>query len=529
MASSLDFIKNLDTRFAALPPGKKAGALALLAALIASLVVMSLWLKSPDMELLYANLSEEDASAIVDKLKSRKIPYELANRGRTIYVPSNQMHELRLNLASEGLPEGSEVGLEIFEKSGLGMTEFVQKLNYQRALQGELARTIKTLASVDHARVHLVIPKETLFIKEKPRGKASVAIKVRPGQSLTKEQVQGIVHLVSASVEGIEARDVVVVDMDGNLLSGGNDATLNALATATNFQHKVRVEQDLETRIIDMLEDALGPGKVLARVSADLDFERVERTEEIFDPDSQVVRSEQLVTEATLGALPPGGVAGAQSLVPDGRGGQGTGQPAKRDKENQTFNYEINKVIRHVSKPVGEVSKLSVAVLIDGITEGDPPEYKPRSPEEMAKYLEIVKSAVGYNRDRGDQVQVKNIEFDRSVLESQREQLDAAATMDWVLLFAKIAGGAIVILLFFAWVIRPLMNWMTTSLEVVPEHARELARADQENLEHAGALIAEASQEMAGVRKTVEEFVVNDPKFTASVIRKWMRNKGPVS
>ncbi len=529
MESALDFIKNLDTRFQALPPGRKAGALALLAAAIASVFAMTLWLQAPDLELLYANLSEEDASAIVERLKSQKTPYELTNRGRTIYVPSNKMHEIRLQLASEGLPEGSEVGLEIFEKSGLGMTEFVQKLNYQRALQGELARTIKTLDAVEQARVHLVIPKETLFIKDKPRGKASITIKVRAGRSLAKEQIQGIVHLVSASVEGIEARDVVVVDMEGNLLSGGSDATLNALATATNFQHKLRVEQEMEKRIVDMLEDALGPGKVLARVTANLDFERVERTEEIFDPDSQVVRSEQLVTEATLGALPPGGVAGAQSLVPGGRGGQASGQPAKRDKENQTFNYEINKVIRHVSKPIGEISKLSVAVLIDGTTQGDPAEYQPRSEEEMKKYLDIVKSTIGYNRDRGDQVQVENIQFDRSLLEEQADLISNAQTMDWVLLIAKIVGGAIVILLFFAWVIRPIMNWMTTTLEVVPDTARELAHAEMDQAERESAMIAEVSQEIANMRKSVEEFAQNDPKFTASVIRKWMRNKGPVS
>jgi flagellar M-ring protein FliF len=529
MVSILKFFKNLDTRFAALPPARKAGALALLAATIASLFVMALWLKAPDLELLYANLTEEDASAIVDRLKSQKIPYELTNRGRTIYVPSNKMHEIRLQLASEGLPESSEVGLEIFEKSGLGMNEFIQKINYQRALQGELARTIKTLDAVEQARVHLVIPKETLFIKEKPRGKASVTIKIRAGRSLGKEQVQGIVHLVSASVKGIEVRDVVVVDMEGNLLSGGSDATLNALTTATNFQHKLRVEQELENSIVEMLEDALGPGKVLARVTADLDFEKVERTEEIFDPDSQVVRSEQLMTEATLGALLSGGVAGAQSLVPGGRGGAGSGHPAKRDKENQTFNYEINKVIRHVSKPVGEITKLSVAVLIDGATQGDPPEYQPRSEKEMNKYLEIVKSTIGFNRLRGDTVQVENIQFDRSVLEEQQALLASEQTMDWVLLIAKIVGGAIVILLFFAWVIRPLMNWMTTSLEVLPEPPRELAHADMEHAEREGGMIPEVSQEMANVRRSVEEFVQNDPKFTASVIRKWMRSKGPAS
>ena len=522
-----EFFKNLDIRFRALPPGKQAGTLVVLAAAIAALFVMTLWLKAPDHQLLYANLSEQDAAAIVDHLKGKKIPYDLSNRGRTIYVPSNQMHEIRLELASEGLPGGSEVGLEIFEETGIGMTEFMQKLNYQRALQGELARTIKTLDAVDQARVHLVIPKETLFIKEKPRGKASVTIKINPGKSLMKSQIQGIVHLVSASVEGIDARDVVVVDLKGNLLSGGSEASLDAMATATHFQHKLRVEKEFEDTIVEILQDALGPGKVLAQVTADLDFEKVERTEEVFDPDSQVVRSEQLVTEATLGALPPGGVAGVQSLVPDGTGGSGTGQPAKRDKENQTFNYEINKVVRHVSKPVGEIEKLSIAVLIDGTLTGDPPEYQKRSEEEMAKYLEIVQSAVGYNPDRGDQIQVKNIEFDRSFIQEQKALLKSESTMDWVLLIAKILGGAAVILLFFAWIIRPVMHWMTTSLEVVPEPTA--LSGSMQDLDEEQRQIGEMAAEMAGVRKSVEEFVHNDPKFTAGVIRKWMRRREPAA
>jgi flagellar M-ring protein FliF len=313
--------------------------------------------------------------------------------------------------------------------------------------------------------------------------------------------------------------------MKGNLLSGGSEASLDAMATATHFQHKLRVEKEFEDTIVKILEDALGPGKVLAQVTADLDFEKVERTEEVFDPDSQVVRSEQIVTESTLGALPPGGVAGVQSLVPGGTGGSGTGQPAKREKENQTFNYEINKVVRHVSKPVGEIEKLSIAVLIDGILTGDPPEYQKRSDEEMDNYLEIVQSAVGYNPDRGDQIQVTNIEFDRSFIQEQRALLKSESIMDWVLLIAKILGGAAVILLFFAWVIRPVMNWMTTSLEVVPEPTA--LPGTMQALDEEQRQIGEMAAEMAGIRKSVEEFVHNDPKFTAGVIRKWMRRREP--
>ncbi|MFQ5449537.1 MAG: flagellar basal-body MS-ring/collar protein FliF [Nitrospinaceae bacterium] len=527
MERFITFIKQLVVRFGELSQARKVGVLVLAAAAIGSLFAMSLWLQEPDFQLLYAKLPPQDAAKIVEQLKSKKIPYELSEGGQTIRVPAGKLHEIRLQLASEGLPEGGEVGLEIFEDTPLGMTEFIQKLNYQRALQGELARTIKTLDAVEQARVHLVIPKETLFLKDKPRGKASITVKIKPGKTLSKSQAQGIVHLVSASVEGIEARDVVVVDLQGNILSGGNTGNSDAILTATNFQHKIRVEKELQDNIVKMLEDALGQGKVIARVNADLDFEKQEQTEEIFDPDSQVVRSEQFVTESTLGALPPGGVAGVQSLVPGEQGkAAGAGQPAKRDKENQTFNYEINKIVRQVVKPVGTLKNLSVAVLIDGTTAGDPPKYQPRSEEEMAKYLQIVKSTVGYNEKRGDQVKVENIQFDRTFVKDQQERIAKAETMDLAFQIAKYILGALFILLFFTRVIRPIINWMTTSMEVVPDTQAQLTSSERDEIQEEKKRLQEAGAESAEIRKAVTEFANNDPKFTAGIIRKWMREKG---
>jgi len=526
MEKFFNFLKQLGDRFAGLPQGQKLAVLVLAGAGFASLFAMSLWFQAPDYQLLYAKLTPADGAKIIERLKSQKVPYELSDGGQTIRVPADKMHEIRLQLASEGLPEGGEVGLEIFEESALGMTEFIQKLNYQRALQGELARTIKTLDAVEQARVHLVIPKETLFLREKPRGKASVTIKIKPGKILSREQAQGIVHLVSASVEGISAQDVVVVDLQGNLLSGNNEGTTGAIRTSTNYQHKLKVEKQLQENIVRMLDNALGDGKVIVRVNADLDFENVERTEEIFDPDSQVVRSEQLVTESTLGTLPPGGVPGAQGLVPGGDNqGVSGGQPAKRDKENQTLNYEINKVVRQISKPIGAIQKLSVAVVIDGTVAGDPPAYQARTEEEMAKYLQIIKSAVGYDEKRGDQIQVENIQFDRTLEQEEQARIAKEETMDLAFQIAKYVLGALFILLFFTRVIRPVINWMTTSLEVVPDTQTQLSTAEMSAVDEEKKRLGEATQENAEIRQAVSEFVANDPKFTASIIRKWLKDK----
>tara|TARA_Y100000590_G_scaffold198754_1_gene225698 strand:+ start:911 stop:2506 length:1596 start_codon:yes stop_codon:yes gene_type:complete len=530
MDNFLDFLKQLGERFNQLSQGKKVAALSLVALALASLVVMSLWLKSPDYQLLYANLSNEDAGTIVEKLKNQKVPYEVTNNGRTIRVASDLIHEVRLQLASEGLPEGSDVGLEIFEDTPLGMTDFIQKLNFQRALQGELTRTIKTLDAVTQARVHLVIPKENLFRKEKPKGKASVTLKIKSGKSLSESQIQGIVHLVSASVGSIEASDVVIVDLKGNLLSGGKESSREAMVSASNFKHKLRVEKELQEKIIRMLEEALGSGNVIAKVSADLDFEQVERTEEIFDPDSQVVRSENQISESSTGAIPPGGVPGVQGLVPNGEDATGSGgQAAQRNKSNALFNYEINKVIKRVSKPIGEITKLSVAVMIDGTVAGDPPEYQPRTEEEMAKYLQIVQSAVGFDQDRGDVIKVENIQFNRSQFDQEKEDLARAEQIDLAMEIGKLVIGLIFLILFFTRVIRPIITWMTTTVEVVPEEGQQLGEAEIDAVDEERRRLNETTSEAAHIREAVAEFVTNDPKFTAGVIRKWMREKNPTA
>jgi len=529
MNQFLQFLSNLATQYKELSPANKGIALGLAAAVVASILTMVLWIQTPDQQLLFANLTPEDASAIVEELKTQNIPYELTNNGRNIRVPSQQVHELRISLASQGLPEGSEVGLELFEDTPLGMTEFVQKLNFQRALQGELARTINSLESVDQARVHLVIPKEDVFLKDKPKGKASVMIRVKPGRMLTENQIQGIVHLVSSSVEGIPASGVVLVDLKGNMLSGQKDISQSALHTSTNYKHKKQVEQELEASVVQMLEEALGPEKVIVKVAAEMNFDKVERTEEIFDPDSQVVRSEQNLNESVVGAAPPGGVPGVQSLAPDS--GEGappappqTGSPSKRTNEKQTLNYEINKVIKHITETSGVIKRLSVSVLVDGVSQGDSGEYKPRTPEEMAKFLEIIKTAVGFNEKRGDQIHLENVQFDKSLEIERQEMLAQERLIDWIWTGAKIAGGVIIGLIFILRILLPMVRWVTTSVEVVPEEEL-LPNPEEMEAQEEQKRIQRANQETIDMRKSVTEFVDADPKYAAGILRKWLRER----
>jgi len=526
MENLLKFIENLWRKFLTLSPVNMAVALGGVALVLGALLSISLWVQSPDYQLLYNNLSDQDAAAVVEQLNTQNIPHKLTNQGRNVAVPSNKVHEIRLSLASQGLPAGTEVGLELFEDTPLGMTEFVQKLNFQRALQGELARTIKSIEAVEQARVHLALPKQELFIKEKQNGKASVMVKLHPGRTLSQSQIQGIVHLVSSSVQGIPPGNVVLIDPRGNLLSGNKAISDDVMLTASNYQHQRKVENEMEQRIALMLEEALGAGKVIARVNTDMDFDKVVKTEELYDPDSQVVRSEQTTTESMVGAASPGGIPGVESLLP---GEEGTPEPTQgtaptRTSEKETLNFEINKVVKQTSQTTGKIKRLSVSVLVDGTMTGTPPQYQSRTQEEMAKYLELVKTSVGFNEKRGDQIQLENIEFDKSLELRQKEEMAVDRWIEQGYAVAKWVVGAIFVLWFLYKVLLPLVRWVTTSVEVVPGRLGAPTPEELEAMEEEMRLTRQ-SQENVEMRKTVGDFVDTDPKYAAAILRKWMRER----
>ncbi len=528
MENLIQFTQNLWRKFLALSPVNMAVSLGGVALVIGALFSISLWVQSPDYQLLYTNLSDQDAAAVVDQLNTQNIPHQLTNQGRNVSVPSNKVHEIRLNLASQGLPAGTEVGLELFENTPMGMTEFTQKLNFQRALQGELARTIKSLDAVEQARVHLALPKEELFIKEKQNGKASVMVKLHPGRTLSQSQIQGIVHLVSSSVGGIPPGNVVLVDPKGNLLSGNKAVSDDVMLTATNYSHKRKVESEMEQRITMMLEEALGAGKVIARVNADMNFDKVVQTEELYDPDSQVVRSEQTTTESMVGATAPSGIPGVESLVP---GEEGTPEPTlpgkapTRSNEKQTLNFEINKVVKQTSQTTGTIQRLSVSVLVDGNMAGNPTQYQPRTPEEMAKYLELVKNSVGFDEKRGDQVQLENIRFDKSLELQNIKEAEKQWLWDMGVNIVIWTIGILLILWFLFKVLLPLVRWVTASVEAPPGSRSAPMTPEQLEAMEEEMQLARQAQENVEIRKSVSGFVDTDPKYAAAILRKWMRER----
>ena len=501
-----------------------------LAGSVAGLIALALWTQQPDMQVLFTNLNPEDASGIVDKLKETKVPYETTGGGTTVLVPSAQVHELRLQLATQGLPHGGGVGFEIFDRSSIGMSDFVQKLNYRRALQGELARTIAQMPEIERARVHLATPERRLFSNDENRARASIVVSLRNGQALAKTQVNGIVHLVSSSVEGLQVKDVTVVDGHGRLLSsaaGGDDA---AGLTGSQLEYQRTVETDIETRIQTMLERIVGVNKAVVRVSSILDFRKVETTEEKYDPNSQVVRSEQRGQEKANGVNGvSGGVPGVQSNVPEGASQEPaqTSSSANQTK-NETVNYEISRTVSRVVESTGSIKQLSVAVLVDGMYEGGKAiegekssssaakKYVARSEDDMKRIEEIVKKAMGYSADRQDQVQVTNVQFDIATEEPPAQGVEAAAepANSFTPYIRYAVGGGLFLLILFL-VVRPLMAMLGTTGQP----------AEGATTPQLPASVSQVEAAIAGgkPRSQIVDMARGNPDATTLVVKQWLK------
>ncbi len=360
---------------------------------------------------LFRSLEEQDAARIVDNLKEKNIPYELKDNGGTILVDENIVYDTRLSLASEGLPESGMVGYEIFDRTNLGMSEFVQKLNYRRALEGELARTISSLDEVKKARVHLVIPEKELFEKDQKQPTASVSLWLKSGRSISKVSIIGVQNLIASSVEGMLTDHVTVVDQRGKIISPP-PLDESSVAGLTNMQHEQQKETEthLSNKVQSLLNGVLGPGNSEVRVNVELDFTQIEKTITDFDPERQVARSEQTITEVS---------ESSDSLS----------YPAvnmARDKQNVISNYEISKTESKIVEEVGNIRRLSVAAMVNDVVKvvtnenGEKAiEYAPRTDEEMKKLEESIKNAVGYDPSRNDQITVLNVAFDMTHLEEE--------------------------------------------------------------------------------------------------------------
>jgi flagellar M-ring protein FliF len=460
------------------------------AAGLLSIGLVVFWSAQPDYVVLFSGVGADAAGPILDELDQASVAYRVAHRGGTILVPSDQVGELRMRIAGKGLTGDTTVGYEIFDKSSLGMTEFLQHVNYRRALEGELIRTVVSLEEVRNARVHLAMPEKNVFAREQMPPSASVILDLVPGARLRADQVRGIVALMAASVEGLDPAGVTVVDSSGRELGGGGGSGEFAASS-----EQLRIQQDVEShfqrKVTSLLEQALGAGQAVVQIHAALDFERVERSVETYDPQSATIRSEQRMT--------------------------GSGN-AGESNETILTNYEIDKTVERILGSVGSIQRLSVAVLVNGeyrTNENGETVYAERSAEELATLEAVVKDAVGYDADRGDSLEIATLRF----AEPPGGEL-AGSPLPWWLLFPSMGSllRSLVILLAIA-----LVAWGLRQSSRILVHAVEADRRRRERImamEQSQADEADIRKEV--IREQMNSLAHDRPNEVAQVLRSWL-------
>lgn len=414
-------------------------------------------MNKPDYKVLYSKLSPEDAGKVVNMLKATKEPFKLEDNGQTVLVQAEKVYELRLKVAGEGNLHGQGIGFEIFDDVKIGQTDFVQHINYQRALQGELARTIMEFPQVEKARVHLVVPKKSLFIEEQAQPSASVVLKLKEKDAkLDPKEVQGIVNLVTMAVEGLDKKRINITDQSGRpLYQPAEDET--AGMSTTQLEFKAANERKLERRIEELLAPIVGQQKIIARVNTDLDFSHKTIKKELFNPDQSVVRSETRSEETVNGKAALDGNVPEANFRGDGFAGTQSSQDSAR--ESRTTNYEISKEEQQIVSPMGELKRLGVAVIVDGTYVKDEKTgqmtYTPRSEEELARIKSLVASAVGMDKERGDTLEVSNISF--GAVDSGEGQTLVQNFLEFGQRLGKPLLTGLLIFLFLILVVRPVV------------------------------------------------------------------------
>jgi flagellar M-ring protein FliF len=545
---------------AALPVLKQLGVMAGLAASVALGAWVVQWTRTPGYALLYGNLPGKEASEVAAGLERARVPYRLDAGSGAILVPAEDVHRARLTLAAEGLPRSADLGFELLNKPAeMGTSQFLEQARYQHALEVELARSIATLAGVERARVHLALPRQSAFVRERKRPSASVLVHLSPGRGLEQSQVAAVAHLLAASVPGMEVRDVRVVDQTGRLLTV-QDQSEAALATGQEFEHVRRLEAYYVRRIEEILGPIVGVDGVRAQVVADLDFTRTEQTRESFDPERTVLRSEQVAEEARLPGGLPVGVPGALSNQPPGPGQapeQASAAPAKepaaKGKEpaaaaaapvsapqagttsrKLTRNYEVDRTVSRTTLPSASLRRLSAAVVLDDVRsageEGEPARRR-LTPEELDRFTALVKEAIGFDAERGDTVSVMNVAF-AAAGPALAEEPGAPWLQSWVWDLGKQAAGVLVVLVLALGVLRPTMRRLASHApapRAIPGPAGgaaleaglaedRVSLSDGRAAPRARLAGVDRQQQVEAVRALVSE----DPKRVAQVVRTWI-------
>lgn len=455
-----------------LTPVKRMSMMAAAITVTVAVVVAIVMASGANYVPLFRNVPNDQLPILVDQLRQKNIPFRIGEQGNVILVPKELLHATQMAVMTDvGSGRLGDVGLEIFEKENFGTTSYAQKVNYQRALQGELIRAINTLDAVKQSKVILALPPKKTFLEETAKPTASVVVDLHPGKTLLPDQVKGIVQLVASAVENMDADRVTVVDSRGKVLT--RTGSSESAASSELMEMKSRVEQDLEERIESILAKVVGPGKIIARVDASLNPRHTITTEEQVDPETTALKSQQTEEEVLDGARTnPTGIPGARSNLP---GAEDTGQVGFKQnvrKELKTSNFEVPKTVRNIKEAAGALERVSVAVLVDGVlqtttsADGKTEEkWVARTNEDLAKYETIVKNAIGFNANRGDSVKIENIQFQKEDFGEAEKLLTSMEKRKllYALFYWSLLGFALA--MFFFIVLKPFMRWITDSFQ----------------------------------------------------------------
>ncbi len=528
--------------FNAQPARQKLTVMAALAVAISLAVGVLLWSRTMDYAVLFSNLEERDGGAIVTALQAQNVPYKFTAGGGAIMVPADRVHDIRLQLAAQGLPRGGMVGFELMENQKLGVSQFHEQINYQRGLEGELARTIQSIGAVAGARVHLAMPKRTAFLRDAKQPTASVFVNLHPGRNLDSAQVAGIVHLVASSVPNMTNEGVSVIDETGKLLTGKSDPMRAAGLDATQLSYVEEVESAYARRVETILEALVGKGNFRVQVTADLDFNRVEQTDEIYkpnpSPDVSAIRSRQtneMLTrdpgaQGVPGALtnqPP--VPATAPITNPAAGGTAATENFQTKNTSSTTNYEVDKTISHTKRAMGAIKRLSVAVVVNHRKQTDRNGKEtavPPSKGDLDRINNLVKEAVGFNAERGDSLNVAASEFAPELLEA------IPALPIWkdpeIISIGKEALRYLIVIAVLAFVafgvIKPLMKSIALIPRVENAGGVDMAETD-ENGEDATTTLSPAAKVASSYEAKLaraREMAKGDPKLVANLIKEWM-------
>lgn len=533
----------LGARLMALPGRHKLGLVLGVAALAAVALAMSLWSSQGDYKVLYANLSDKDGGAIITQLSQMNVPYRHADGGAAILVPAAKVHDVRLKLASAGLPKGSVVGYELMDGARFGQTQFQERLTFQRGLEGELTRSITAMAAVQNARVHLALPNQNGFFREQQKPSASVLLTLHAGRTLDRAQVAGIVHLVSSSVPEMNPKAVSVLDQSGALLTASGDSTQAGL-DAQQLQYVNQIESGYARRIFELLEPLVGRDNLRATVTADVDFSQTEATAEEFRPNqgadaSVAIRSQQTTESIGSNGGAPSGIPGAtsnQPPLPATAPVTGDKQPlqaaqaggATNSRRDATTNYEVDKTVRVTRNATGTVKRLNAAVVVNHRVTTDArgkTTATPLSSDEIEKLTALVRESIGFKQDRGDSVKVINAPFkvDPTAKPAELPLWKQPEVIDMLRAAAVPAGLGLVALLVFFGVIRPAVKAALAPPPPPAPGSQVSAVVDDENVLPAGAALpALAAPKSSEHLMSARQLAKDNPAAVANIVRNWV-------